>query len=90
VIESLPIGMGGGSFVYYFIRKRNLDERDYYLFYKVNHLTLGAVVLGIVAARLLNDIPEAAKFIQMYWAQMMILVFFLFHGLFGLILFLKK
>ncbi|MBC8183381.1 hypothetical protein H8E88_20000, partial [candidate division KSB1 bacterium] len=40
-VEGLPLGLGGGSIVYYFIRRRNLDERDYYLYYKVNHLTLG-------------------------------------------------
>ncbi|HHE37206.1 MAG TPA: hypothetical protein ENL20_01365 [Candidatus Cloacimonetes bacterium] len=90
LIEGLPIGMGGGAIVYYFLRKRNLDERDYYLYYKVNHFTLGAVILGIVAAKLMNDIPAVSEFIQVNWSQMIILVFFLFHGLFGLILFLKK
>ncbi len=90
LLEGLPIGMGGGAFGYFFLKKHELDERDHLLYYKTNHLTLAAVVVGIVVVKLCNDVPGLADFINSSWAQMIISVYFFFHGLFGLLLFLKK
>ena len=92
IVNNLPILMGAGAVIYYFLRKRNLDERDYYLYYKVNHFTLCSVILGIVIIKfkLIYSISGISEFMEASWAQLVILVFFFFHGLFGLILFLKK
>ena len=90
MLEGLPIGMGGGAFIYNFLRKWDLDERDYSLYHKTNHLTLAAVVVGIIVVKLLNDVPGVTEFIDASWAQMIISVFFLFHGIFGLILFNRE
>lgn len=90
LLEGLPIGLGGGGLFYSFFRKRDLDERDHSLFYKVNHFTLAATIAGIVVVKLMQDIPGISEFINACWAQMIISVYFFFHGVFGLILFLKK
>ena len=90
LLESLPIGMGGGMIIYYFFRKRKLDERDYYLYYKVNHFTLATVMGAVVILRLVVDLPKFSDFINASWAQLIILSFFFFHGLYGLILFVRK
>ena len=90
LLVGMPIGMGGGTFIYNFLKKRKLDERDYSLFYRVNHFTLAAIIVGIVTIKLLNGIPGLADFINASWAQMIISVYFFFNGLFGLTLFLKK
>ncbi|MDP8268496.1 MAG: hypothetical protein P9L97_07205 [Candidatus Tenebribacter davisii] len=90
ILEGLPLGMGGGMIIYYFFRKRKLDERDYYLYYKVNHFTLAAVMGAVVISRLMIDLPRFTEFVNASWAQLVILSFFFFHGLFGLILFLRK
>ena len=90
LLEGLPIGMGGGMIIYYFFRKRKLDERDYYLYYKVNHYTLATVMGAVVILRLVIDLPKFTEFINASWAQLIILSFFFFHGLYGLILFLRK
>ncbi len=90
LLEGLPIGLGGGGLFYSFFRKKDLDERDLSLFYKVNHFTLAATIVGIVIVKLCNDISGLSDFINISWAQMIISVYFFFHGLFGLILFLRK
>ena len=90
LLESLPIGMGGGGLFYSFFRRKDLDERDLSLFYKVNHFTLAATIVGIVIVKLCNDISGLSDFINISWAQMIISTYFFFHGLFGLILFLRK
>ncbi|NQT65453.1 MAG: hypothetical protein HQ554_04680 [FCB group bacterium] len=90
LLEGLPIGMGGGMIIYYFFKKRKLDERDYYLYYKVNHFTLATVMGVVVVSRLMIDLSRFTEFINASWAQVIILSFFFFHGLFGLLLFLKK
>ena len=90
LLEGLPIGMGGGTLFYGFFKRKDLDERDHSLFYKVNHFTLAATIAGIVVVKLCNDVPGLADFIDVSWAQMIISVYFFFHGVFGLILFLKK
>ena len=90
LLESLPIGMWCGMIFYYFFKKRKLDERDYYLYYKVNHFTLATVMGVVVISRLMIDLPEFTEFINASWAQVIILSFFFFHGLFGLLLFLRK
>jgi len=90
ILGGLPLGMGGGMIIYYFFRKRKLDERDYYLYYKVNHFTLAAVMGAVVISRLMIDLPRFTEFVNASWAQLVILSFFFFHGLFGLMLFLRK
>ena len=90
LLESLPIGLGGGTLFYSFFKKSDLDERDHSLFYRVNHFTLAATIAGIVVVKLCNDVPGLTDFINVSWAQMVISVYFFFHGLFGLILFLRK
>ena len=90
LLEGLPIGLGGGGLFYSFFKKRDLDERDHSLFYKVNHFTLAATIAGIVVVKLCNDVSGLADFINISWAQMIISVYFFFHGLFGLIMFLRK
>ncbi len=90
LLEGLPIGMGGGALFYSFFKRKDLDERDHSLFYRVNHFTLAATIAGIVVVKLCNDVPGLADFINASWAQMIISVYFFFHGLFGLIMFLRK
>ncbi len=80
-----PVILGLGAFIYYFIRKRDLDERDYYLYYRINHLTLGFMILTIGIPRIFNF-----QFFDQYWASFIMSAFFFFHGSVGLIYFIKK
>ena len=81
----LPVFVGFATFIYYFIRKRDLDERDYYLYYRINHLTLGFMILTIGILRIF-----CLQFFDQYWASFIMSAFFFFHGSVGIIYFYKK
>ena len=90
IIEGMSIGTGSVLFLFSFLKRKELDERDYFLYYKVNHFTLASLILGIVLFRTLSYSLSLSVFVAATWAPMIMFIYFFFHGLFGLIFFLKK
>jgi hypothetical protein len=78
-----PVMTGLGIFLYLFIHKRTFDERDYFLYYRTNHFTLGSMIIIIMISKFC-----LSNLINTYWASFIISAFFFFHGSIGLIFFL--
>ena len=55
------------------------------MYYKINHFTLGLMILTIGILRIFY-----IQFLDQYWASFIMSAFFVFHGLIGMIYFIKK
>ena len=80
-----PVMTGPAFFLILFVYKRAFDERDYYLYYRTNHFTLGIMILILTISKL-----WLSNFVNVHWASFIISAFLFVHGIIGLIFFIKK